>query len=272
MKQSVESKKVAYYEADCKALQSDYEAAKSALGRRVKPSKSFDPGVFVEAYSGYYDPSQMVPLAKAMNDFYYVVDATSVSYGPYYTATNNITGRYNTDISRLSDAQACCSRIEKYGLAPDWVKSYLKEARESLDKHYEFCQEAIKMVDKIGIKNVPNPVRRQWRNNDLSLEFNTNNGPFSFYVTDFSDGDGYVFFVVHAMKGGKLPGFIDGYSSLDEAITAGYAAGLYGFRRTVGRSYRGLLTALIDKQRHKVDIERARQDDLVMDIVSSWFE
>lgn len=273
LKQKVASRKSALYSRDCKDLQLAYDTAKSTVNSRVKPSYSIDTDAFVKGYENYYDPDNMIPLAKAMKRFYFVLDAVSDKYGPYYSARNDATRRYRDDESRLNEAIGYCSQNEKYGLSSEWMVSDLKEYKNTLLEHCKSCEEAIRMVDKIGIGNVPKPSYKYSSDKNYYYTFKEQTGEFSFEITDYSDGEGYVFYVVHAMKGGKLPGFIDGYSTFEQALVAGYAAGVLGFRRTVGRAYRGgLLTAFIDNQRHKINIETARQTDEAIKVISTWFE
>ena len=273
LQQKVEPKKAALYSRDCNDLQQAYDAAKMAVNNRVKPSCVIDADAFVKGYEIYYDPDNMIPLAKAMQRFYRVMDAITDKYGPYYSARNDAAQRYSDDESRLNEAIGYCSQNEKYELAAEWMVSDLEENKSNMLKHYKSCEEAIRMVDRIGIYDVPKPSYKYVSDKMYYYTFKDQTGEFSFKVTDYSDDDGYEFYVVHAMEGGKLPGFIDGYSSLEQAIVAGYAAGELGFRRSVGRSYRGgLFTAFSDNLRHKLNIENARQTDEAIKIISTWFE
>lgn len=271
--QRVEDRKKAFYESDGKALRAEYESAKRLLENHRLQTGSSDVEAFMKNYTDYYDPDKLVPIANALSRFYTAVSIASAPFKPFYSASNEFWNPYVTERDRLREAISACSKNQEYGLSSDWLMAGLRKEQDLLEAHYKECEEAVKLVDRIGLGNVPSPRSRFSDPPDYSYTFADGDEEFSFRITDYSDGEGYVFYVVHAMKGGKLPGFIEGYSSMEEAITAGYAAGTLGFRRTVGRAYRGgLLTAFLDNQRHKLNINNARETDLLLDIISSWFE
>ncbi|MBO4822515.1 MAG: hypothetical protein J5548_13750 [Prevotella sp.] len=271
LKEKTLEQKDKVYKADCIALQEAYSQMKASMQNKSTNVNKTISATFLEDYYNYYDPQQMLNLATAMNNCVQVVETIEKSFRPYYTPDNSIDGAYQTDMAQLNKALSFCAEIQKYDLAPDWLKSKITSKKEELVSNYKECNEAKKMVDIVTENSMPRPSRSSSRGRDHFYSWSD----FSFTVTNYST-ENDIHYVVHAMKGGKLSGrFIKGYGSLKGAVLAGWAAATYGFARTQDspRWTGGLLSGLLLQRMGKkweLDLYDARESDEVAGIIDSW--
>ena len=261
-KQDCIKKKDSIYHADCNLLQQEYQHAQASINNQTLQQAKFNVNDFITNYSNYYDPEQKLSLAHALKRHYLAVDAASANYGPYYTATNSFDHWYQKDRDRIRTAIVYCTNNQEYQLYADWLVNMLNEKDKALSRHYELCLEDVKKVDQIT--RTPSPSRKYENDKDYTYTIENAEGVFSFTVTNYSREDVYEHYVVHGMKGGRLPGFLEGYGSMSEAVIAGYAAGTYGFKRTPHYHYRSLALSIVDKLQREIDLENARQSDVLM--------
>jgi len=263
LSQRIQDKKPGIYKADCQSLQAEYQRALASMEKHsLTATPSYDVQQFVNQYSNYYDPDKKVPLANAVRIYYSAVDVANRQFGPYYTQTNKFEDRYRSDISTLEDVQHAYRKCSEYNLSSSWLSDQLSRKESALRKHYEECCRAVKLVDEITIKNVPKPKYSSSSDDKSNYYFTFDD--FSFNIDHYSTENDLHYYVVCLMKGGKLPGFLEGYGSLEEAITAGYAAGALGFCRDPTFYRNGLITIFFDEMQKKIFKERSRQTESVL--------
>ena len=270
LKSRIEEKKQRQYAQDCQLIRNIHSHATQNLQNHRLDDSSLDfTTSFVEGYDGFYDPDTVIPLAKALKKHLSVVHVAGNTFGPYYTPNNSFENRYRSDLSTIEDAIRSAQAGSEYQLVSEWLTGRLQQKKSDLTAHYNDCVAAVDHVNKISLDEIRAPRRRD--DNGKSRTFYYDG--FSFTVTDYSK-DTYDHYVVHAMKGGKLEGFVAGYGSMLDAFAAGYCAAVYGFARTVGPPvhHSGLLTSVIDNQQMKWDIYNAKEDDRLSGIIESWFE
>ena len=270
LKDQISKKREDIYVRDCQMVQSIYSSALQNLqNRRLDASSLSDVNSFLEGYEGYFDPDEVVPKAKALKRHLMCVDVAARDFKPYYNPDNEFKDRYYSDMNSLGNAIRDAQSGAEYQLASEWLESQLERKKSIITDHYNACLEAVEKVNQISYRDLVRPSRifRDGKNTTYYFD------GFSFVVTDYSN-EAYLHYVVHLMKGGKLSGFVKGYGSMEDAVTAGYGAGTYGFARTEGppQTLGGLLSSAISLQRMKLDIYNAKESDELDGIIESWLK
>lgn len=272
--QDVQSKKNTIYESDCNSVSQELNRVLASCNEHnLSVTSQFNLSDFATEYSGYYDPQNKAPLAKVLDGYYHAIEAANNKFAPYYTETNRFDDRYRSDLDYLDRSMKLCTDCLDFNIPSSWLREVLADRRKGRTNYYEQCKRELAIAEKFDYSSVPRPVSRSHSSDNYYFTFRGNGSDdFSFEVADYSNHEtGHVHFVVHHMQGGRIA-FIDGYSSLEDAVVVGYVAGYYGFKSTMEYTLRGgLLNAVIDNAQRKLDLVNARQVDDGVDAIMSWF-
>ena len=259
LKERCSARKRALYDSACADLRYAVEVAKNGLKNHEYPSSPMNCPQFVRDYAGYYDPDSMIPVAKSASAYYEAVEALTQKYR-YYCQDDSFVDWYSRDYSNLQSVIGNSAVRISQGLSAPWLEEALVSKRQSLIAYYDECRDLYVRVLKFDYRRLPSPTYIDDSDGETFVRFSN----FTFIITDMSDYEtDYVYYVVHGMTGGRLPGFLEGYTSYEEALVAGYCAGYYGFGRPaqVPSGFLGGTQAKLDKM-------AASQSDSVL---RSWF-
>lgn len=223
-------KKNSFYSSASKNLRSVYEKAKDGLANQSLSLTDYSPASFISDFSNFYDPDKLLPLASALDKYYSAVDII-IHGSRFYGTEESINRQFDNNLRRM-DLGAARADFQKFGLYSEWFQGKIEESVKGMREAHDKVLKDLKLVNTMTIRDVPRGYsstedRDCWVNYD----------EFRFVVTDYSDPEtDYVHFVVHGFEGGLLPGFVEGYQSLEQAVIAGYCAGHYGLCRTTGQA------------------------------------